>query len=260
MTIRSVFLFTSTQAGEIDRGPGAFAISLARSHQAYLTIFAVALDVTSPGHQTDASAVASGLQRAAQTAGVSCEVITTHSHALGVHEVIAEHARLHDICVAGCGSSGVLTERQVTEYLLCESGRPVIVVPQTHSEPYRAGDIALGWDNTAAAARALGDTLALLGPDRLHLLTVTGEKPLPTDLNTDRLVETISRRGVIADHNMVPLGSRTIARALQGEAEVRGATLLSMGAKGHSRLRRIVFGSATTDFLADPRLPTLLSR
>lgn len=260
MTIRTVFLFTSTETGDSDRGPGAFAISLARSHQAYLTVFTVALDVTSPGRQSDASAVASRLQRAAETAGVRCEVITTHSHALGVHEVIAEHARLHDICVVGCGSSGVLSERQVTEYLLCESGRPVIVVPQTHSQPYRAGDIALGWDNTAAAARALGDTLALLGPERLHLLTITGEKPLPTDLNTERLVEAISRRGVTADHRVVSIESRTIARALQEEAEGRGATLLSMGAKGHSRLRRIVFGSATTDLLRNPRLPTLLSR
>ncbi len=259
MTIKSVLLFTPTELGQVDRGPAAYAISVAQAHAAHLTIFTVALDVTTPGLKTDIASVASALQRAAEAAGVRCSLVTTHSHALGVHEVIAEHARLHDLIVVGCTGLSVLSERQVAEHLLFESGRPVIVVPATHSAPYRAEVVAVAWDNTAAAARALGDTLALLGPTRAHLLTITGEKPLPTDLNSQRLVETIERRGVTANHDVVPLGTRTIATALQDEAARHGATLLCMGAYGHSRLRRFVFGSATADLLRSNKVPTLMS-
>ncbi len=259
MTIKSVFLFTPAELGQVDRGPAAYAISVAKAHAAHLTIFTVALDVTTPGLQTDVPSFASALKRAAEAIGVRCSLVITHSHALGVHEVIAEHARLHDISVVGCTGSGVFSERQVAGYLLFESGRPVIVVPESHSAPYRAGAVAVAWDNTAAAARALGDTLALFGPNRAHLLTITGEKPLPTDLNTGRLVEAFERRGVTANHEVVSLGTRTIATALQDEAERQGATLLCMGAYGHSRLRRMVYGSATADLLRSNKVPTLLS-
>lgn len=259
MTIKSVFLFAPTEFGESDRGPAAYAISMAKAHKAHLEIFTVVLDVTTPGLETDPVATASALRSAAEAAGLGCTLVTGHSHSLGVHEVIAEHARLHDLAVMGCDGSGILSERQITEYLLFESGRPVIVVPKAYAAPYRRGSVAAGWDNTAAAARALGDTLALFGPDHVHLLTISGEKPLPTDLDTNALAQAVERRAASADHSMVLLGPRTIAVALQEEAERRGAALLCMGAYGHTRFRRFVFGSATADVLRCNGMPTLLS-
>ncbi|HRK19897.1 MAG TPA: universal stress protein [Hyphomicrobiaceae bacterium] len=259
MTIKSVFLFTPAELTQADRGPAAYAISLARTASAHLTIFTVALDVTTPGQHTDAAAVGLALSRAADAAGVRHTLVTKHSHAIGVHEAIAEHARLHDVSVLGSSLSGLLSEKQITESLLFESGRPAIVVPGSHSAPFRCGTVAAAWDNTGAAARALGDALALLRPERMHLLTITGEKPVSTDIGNASLVELLARRGVAADHSVVPLGNRTIAAALQDEAIDRRADLLCMGAYGHSRFRRFVFGSATADLLRNSKMPTLLS-
>jgi nucleotide-binding universal stress UspA family protein len=259
MTIRSIFVFTPAERSSPTTGPAAYAIAAARQHKAHLTIFTVGLDVTTPGLKTDAPASGAALKRAADAAGVSSTLVTSHSHALGVHEVIAEHARLHDLSVVGCTETGMLNERQITEYLLFESGRPVILVPESCTQAYRPGTVAAGWDNTAAAARALGDALALLQPERVHLLTITGEKPIPADLDSRRLAETVKRRGVEADHHVVPLSARTIAAALQDETGRHGASLLCMGAYGHSRLRRFVYGSATADILRAIRIPTLLS-
>lgn len=259
MTMKSVFLFTPAELTEVDRGPAAYAISMAKAVSAHLTIFTVALDVTTPGQRTDAAAVAAELSRASEAAGIRHTLVTKHSHAIGVHEAIAEHARLHDVSVLGSSLSGLLSEKQITESLLFESGRPAIVVPGGHSTPFRCAKIAAAWDNTGAAARALGDALALLHPERISLLTITGEKALAANLGSDTIADMVERRGVAADHNVVPLGSRTIAAALQDEAGLRRADLLCMGAYGHSRFRRFVFGSATADLLRCGNMPTLLS-
>ncbi len=259
MAIKSVFLFAPAETTNAETGAAHFAIGLAKAHNARITIFAVALDVTTPGRNIDVRSVAASLVAAAEASGVQSTLITEHSHALGVHEVIAEHARLHDLSVIGSSSMGLLNERMLAEYLMFESGRPVIVVPNHYSTPYKVGALGVAWDNTAAAARALGDAVALLAPELIHFLTISGEKPLPTDMDSAALVKVTSRRGVQADHKIATLSGRSIAAALQQEAMAAGSTLLVMGAYGHSRLRSFVLGSATADILKNSQMPTLLS-
>lgn len=259
MTIKSIFLFAPAENADTAKGPAAYAISLAKAHGARLTIFSVAVDVTTPGRRTDAAGVAASLCDAAAAAGVACTMVTDHSHAIGVHEAVAEHARLHDLSVAGCSTAGLLSEKIVAEYLMFESGRPLIIVPEGHTAPYRPGSLTVGWDNTAAAARALGDALTLLEPERVNLLSIEGEKALPSDLDPQALVEMTGRRSVHAAYRVAPLAGRSIAVALQEEAMAVGDTLLAIGAFGHSRLRRFMLGSATADLLRNNRMPTLLS-
>lgn len=259
MAMKSIFVFAPAETAAAGKGPVGFAISLAKACGAQLTVFTVAIDVTTPGRHTDALSVAGNIGSAAHAAGVECTLITEHSHALGVHEVVAEHARLHDISVIGSQSSGLLSERMVAEYLMFESGRPVIVVPETHDRPYQNGALGMAWDNTPAAARALGDAITLLGSEQVHFITVVGEKPLPTDLDNHALVQVTGRRGVKADHLNVALFGRTIGSALQEEAVAAGSHMLIMGAFGHSRLRSFILGSATADILKNVQIPTLLS-
>jgi nucleotide-binding universal stress UspA family protein len=259
MAMKSIFLFAPAETALGKKGPVGFAISLAKAYGAQLTIFTVALDVTTPERHTDTQAVALDLRSAAQAAGVECTLITEHSHALGVHEVVAEHARLHDISVIGSQESGLLNERMVAEYLMFESGRPVIVVPEAYDAPYQNGALGIAWDNTPAAARALGDAITLLGPEQVHFITIVGEKPLPTDMDNQALVQVVARRGVKADHLNAALFGRTIGLALQQEAVAAGSHMLIMGAFGHSRLRSFILGSATADILQSSTMPTLFS-
>lgn len=259
MAIRSILLFAPAETAAVSKGPAAFAISLAKAHGARLTIFTVALDVTTPERHTDAQSVAAQLLSAADAVGLDCTLITEHSHVIGVHEVVAEHARLHDISIIGNYGSGLLNERMVAEYLMFESGRPVIVVPEAHVAPYQSGALGIAWDNTPSAARALGDAITLLDPKNVQFLTIVGEKPLPTDLDSHALVTVTGRRGVKADHVNAALFGRSIAEALQQETEAAGAQMLVMGAFGHSRLRSFILGSATADILKNLHVPTLLS-
>jgi len=259
MTIKSIFLLAPAETAVVGSGPVAFAISMAKAYGASLTAFSVALDVTTPGRNTDAAGVIAALQNAADAAGVSCSLITEHSHALGVNQVVAEHARLHDISIVGSQDIGLLNERMLAECLMFESGRPVIVVPQTHATPYTLGALAVAWDNTPAAGRALGDAIALLAPEHVHFLTIVGEKEFPTDLDSAALVTATGKRGIKADYVKAALFGRSIASALQEEAAATGSEMLVMGAYGHSRLRRFMMGSATADILQSSTMPTLLS-
>lgn len=259
MAIKSVFLFAPAETTNAEMGAAHFAIGLSKAHNARITIFAVALDVTTPGRNIDVRSVAASLVAAAEASGVQSTLVTEHSHALGVHEVVAEHARLHDLSVIGSTSLGLLNERMLAEYLLFESGRPVIVVPDQHSTAFQSGALSVAWDNSAAAARALGDAIALLEPEQIHFLTISGEKALPTDMDSEALVNVTNRRGVQADHKTASLSGRSIGSALQQEAMTAGSTLLVMGAYGHSRLRSFVLGSATADILKNGKMPTLLS-
>lgn len=259
MTMKSIFLFAPAETAVVDRGPAYFAISLAKAQHAQLTIFTVALDVTTPGRNTDAPTVAAQLLSAAESAGVKTIMVTGHSHAMGIHEVVAEHARLHDVSVIGSQKSGLLTERMVAEYLMFESGRPVIIVPENYVVPYVKEAFGVAWDNTPTAARALGDAILLFEPDEIHFVSIIGEKPLPTDLDSNALVAAAGRRGVKADHVNAALFGRSIGTALQEEAVAAGSNMLVMGAFGHSRLRSFVLGSATKDILEGTRVPTLLS-
>lgn len=259
MSIDSIFLFAPAEAIEAGRGPATYAVGMAQALSARLTILVVNLDVTTPGRQADAVAAAETLRSDAAAKQVDCVVLTEHSHAIGIHEVVSEHARLHDLTIIGCRGDGLLTERDVVEHLLFDSGRPVLIVPAAHQLPFSASRAVAAWDNTRAAARALADAKPLIGDREAVLLTIEGDKPLAGDLTREELTATLARRGLNVRAVQAQRGDRTIADALQDEATALGADLLVMGGYGHSRLRRVILGSATSGMFACPRLPVLLS-
>ena len=258
MTIQSIFLVAPAESAQPHCGASAYAIGLAEAYGASLTVFCVALDVTTPGRQADAPGTANAIAAAALAACVECRTLTEHSHAIGIHEVLAEHARVHDLVVIGVNRDGLLSERHVAEYLMFESGRPLVLVPPACASGEKPVKVAAAWDNTAAAARALGDAAALFAVPDVVFVTIDGEKQIQGDLDSEALVAAASRRGISARHVLADLGNRSVAEALQQEALAHGASLLVMGAFGHSRMRRFVLGSATSDLMQNIRMPVLV--
>lgn len=257
--INSVLLFAPAEHSHADRGPAAYAIGLAAAQQANLTALVVSLDVTTPGVCSDPAAVARAIADKATAYGVAWETITEHSHAIGIHEVIGDHARTNDLTVTGCNPNGLLSERQIAEYLLFESGRPLLIVPADHDGTWHDGPVVAAWDNSRAAARALGDAMPLIGARETIFLTIDGDKQIPGELDGPELILAAQRRGLASSIRTVARRDRSVAAALQDEALAAGASLLVMGGYGHSRLRRFILGSATAGILEGPRLPVLLS-
>lgn len=177
----------------------------------------------------------------------------------GLLNAAAADARYYDLAVLPW-SRDTASAQHLIEAVVFGSGRPAILVPGSVGAAPRLDHVAVAWDGSRVAARALGDVLPLLEEGgRVSVLTVRDEKPLAGAALASLLASSLEKRGVKADPIEITLGEKTIAQALQERALTEGARLLAMGGFGHSRIRDFVLGGATTGVFADPRLPVLLS-
>lgn len=273
---RTVMLYATVDTFDFDHGAVPLALGLCDAMEAGLTGFLLSLDANAPPSsdgrsleqmreefalREEANRTNSGelLVQAAKR-GITAETVTTLDHSRGVIGCLADHARLHDLVVIGADSSGLMSDRLIAENLLFEIGRPMLVAPSGFTGVFACGRIAVAWDNSRVAARALGDALALMpGIEEVVLLTIGGEKAIRSSLDDDDIARMLRRRNVSARVARQELNGKSIGTAIKdGVCEV-GADLLVMGGYGHSRLRDFILGGATLSVLGDPRMPVLLS-
>lgn len=272
----TVFLYAPVETFTLDKGPTALALNLCEQHRMALTaalLAAAAAIAASPKGRThdqlvEDSAIlearnqanVAALAQAAQVAGIDLETITAIDHSRGFIPFVDDHARLHSLTIIGTGDDGLLGERMVAEGLLFESGRPVLLVPRDHTAAFAARRIAVAWDNTRPAARALGDALAVLpGVAEVVFVSIGDEKEIASSVSAAEQLRAMTRRGLIASHVLHDKGKLTIGAALQDAALEAGSDLLVMGAYGHSRLRQFILGGATLGVLSNLRLPVLMA-
>lgn len=195
---------------------------------------------------------------AALVAGEGVEVATRDVPMGGAQAVAAVEARLYDLALVPWTADSAAAP-DMAQALVFGAGRPVVLVPASATGG-ALDHIAVAWDESRVAARALADALALLAPGgRVTVLTVQDEKPLAKAGVAAVLAAALNGRGHAAQAVEVALQGRTIAAALQETAQAQGAQMLVMGAFGHSRLRDFVLGGATKGVLADLRMPVLLA-
>lgn len=173
-------------------------------------------------------------------------------------DAATEEARYFDIALLPWSKEAVSVSN-LTQTVVFGSGRPSILVPpNTRSKSIK--HVAIAWDASRVAARAVADLMPLLASDcRVTVLTVRDEKPLPGKDIAEALSASLMQRGFVAEPRHVALAGRTVAEALQEAAVETGADLLAMGGFGHSRARDFILGGATKGVFADLRLPVLLS-
>lgn len=173
-------------------------------------------------------------------------------------DAAAIHGRYYDYVLCGWEADNP-TCVSTAEAVIFGSGRPTILMPEL-SPVADLDHVAIAWDGSRVAARAVADARHLLRrATKISVLTVTGEKTLRHADAGERLALGLERRGMVAE--AVPLTFRgfDIATLLQEQAMALGAKLLVMGAFGHSRPREFILGGATRGVLDDLRLPVLLS-
>lgn len=194
----------------------------------------------------------------AEAAGVGLTTSEVAAQLPLLADVAARRARYFDICLVGW-EAGNATSRQTAEAVIFGSGRPTVLLPE--NAPVAALDhVAIAWDGSRVAARAVADARFLLErAKRVSVLTVLDEKPLEEQDAGDRLVHALDRQGVNADSVPINAEDCPIAETLQRKAIERGCTLLVMGGYGHSRIRDFVLGGATQGVLDALLLPVLLS-
>ena len=172
----------------------------------------------------------------------------------------ANRARVHGLVFAEAGLPGELLGGSLIEPLIFESGRPVIVVPNGFSAGISLDRILLAWDGSAAAARAVWDSLPLLRLAKsIEIVTVTGEKELNEVPAANALAGMLTFLGRKVSVTALPLGGGTAAERIKEHAAKAGAGLVVQGAYGRSRWSELILGGVTRDMLHECTIPVLLS-
>lgn len=252
------------------------AVAVAATLGAHIAALSCEMHVQVPGHfmsgavvglpgviageaaksRANAQDLLAAFDAAAAKAGVSCESMLTKCKTSEVPELLVEYARLRDLTIMP-----EQNDRWYAEAVMFGSGRPTLILPQKpRSRPFDLGTVAVAWDFSRAAARAVSDAMPLLEKaKRVRVVTVLNEKRLDRKHSAEELSKNLSRHGIEVVLDRVDAKSRPIGAVLEAYVASHEVDLLVMGAYGHSRLREFVLGGATNSLLSKPPLPILFS-
>ena len=191
-------------------------------------------------------------------AGVKLEADRAEAAPLLLSDLAVNRARYFDLVLIGWEAANESTHT-LAEDVIFGSGRPTMLLPEL-AKPTDFDHVAIAWDGSRVAARAVCDATPLLRrAAKISVLTITDEKTLPENNPGVRLARGLRERGLSAEAHAVLSGGTDVAVTLQESAMQRGAGLLVMGGYGHTRVRDFILGGATEGILYDLRLPVLIS-
>lgn len=171
-------------------------------------------------------------------------------------QVLRIAGRVSDLIVLARPASDTDVGARLTlEAALMDTGRPLVVVPP--KSPARiGGNIAIAWNSSAEAARAVGAALPLLVKAK-KVTILTANEPGTEDADPEALKKSLAWHGINAKVEVVRARG-DIGKALMSAAERVGANLLVMGAYSHSRVREMVLGGVTRHVLSDSDIPVFM--
>ena len=253
------------------------ALAVARHEHAYLTVVSLARHAVAPGstfgaanvgaalHELNerarraASAAARTAEDAARMAGLRHEVVIREASLTEAASWIGRRARVADLTLLDRPGPVLEAREAFFEAALFETGRPVIVATPDHVSE-RVGHLALAWDGSRVAARALADALSMFPEvSQVDVIIVSGDKDLSRRTPGVQVAEHLARREIHANVIEVSKIGDNVARTIDHAARSAGADLIVAGGFGHSRLREFVLGGVTRELSQSACLPVLLA-
>ncbi|MBX5198527.1 universal stress protein [Rhizobium sp. NZLR10] len=249
------------------------AIDLARQHGADLLAsipqvrvppihqpFPTTIDVDSWRAQAETysrdsgSSIQSYIADAVSKTGIEVRIRGFETREPYVYNSFAEISMVHDLSIV---EACELT-RQLSATLLFGSGRPLLLFP-TSSVCARVDTVAIAWDGSAAAARAISCAhLFMERAMKLQVISITDDKQID-EANRSLLIASLRHSGFEVEDVPVQAGGESAAAAIQTAALERKADILVAGGFGHSRLREFILGGVTRELLGKSELPVLLA-
>jgi nucleotide-binding universal stress UspA family protein len=145
----------------------------------------------------------------------------------------------------------------VAQAVVLHAGRPVLVLPASLARcPLQK--VAVAWDGSREAVRALHDALPLLRLARsVHIVTILSANGFPRDDHS--LMDHLKRHGVMVDPAVLAVRAEQEHAAMRQQVEHGGFDTLVMGGYAHPSWFEFMFGGATTSALLSSPIPVLLS-
>lgn len=146
------------------------------------------------------------------------------------------------------------------EDALFESGRPVLMVPQT--PPAKMGEvIAIAWNGSTETALTVALGMPFLEQARHVEIVAVGPQHMPEPgPEGDELARTLERHGIDVSLRTAYGRQKPQGESFLKEALAAGADMLFKGAYTQSRIRQMIFGGATRHIIMEASLPVLMAR
>ncbi len=166
-------------------------------------------------------------------------------------------ARHNDLIVAGRRRHADLMPTLLLEDLLMESGRPLVIAPETAPESV-TGTIVVGCNETPQSTRALAAATPLLQHARKVVLANITEERRVAVHSLEHLARQLKWHGISAECRVIEdKPSRAASHLTQICAELH-ADLLVVGGYGHGPIRELVFGGVTRSLLEQADVPVFI--
>ena len=174
---------------------------------------------------------------------------------------LARDARLKDLTLVPLKPYDDRSEK-IVERLIFSSGRPIMLCPEEFADRLAArfDRVAIAWDQTAPAARAVAEALPLLqAAASVRIITATDQKTAAELESGTALVSHLAEHGITAMFETVGIDGSSVGKVFEAYVKANAIDLLVMGAYRHSRLNEYVWGGASSTVIGRPPCWVMMS-
>lgn len=177
---------------------------------------------------------------------------------------ICLQARYADLVVIGQidpGEPSPVVMPDFPQYVVLNSGRPVLLVPHAGHYDKLGTNVLIGWDASMAATHAVTGAIPLLRRAQTVQVAVfnPGQQPQAHGAVPGSDITVYLARHGIKVEVVQRTTDRDIGDALMHMAADMNADLMVLGGYGHARFREIMLGSVTSAVLEKMTVPVLMS-
>mgnify|MGYP001815141694 CR=1 FL=1 len=177
---------------------------------------------------------------------------------------LLEQSALHDIIIIGpndVGDPGSRRPSAMAGELALKASAPVLVVPGDKGKMDVDAPVFVAWNGSSEASVALRAALPIMKLASKTFLASVAEADEKDrfDFPASEAAKYLSRHGIEVEVIDLPRGDAKISDVLTSAANMRGCSMMVMGAYGHSRLAEMLLGGVTRQLLSDPKIPILLA-
>lgn len=258
---------------EADAG-GDYALSMGRALEAHVTAVTFALEpsISFPAfgdlpakllrqHREaalkEAKVVATRFDEAARRVGVRAVHAIKPATVSQAASTLGDLARTFDLTILAQSQPGIGHFGDLfAEAALFHSGRPVVIVPTRHRSEFSLERVLIAWDGSLHAARAVASAMPFISLAAEIGVVIVREERKASRVDASELLRHLQQHGLLA--TVSTRDEVDIPTTIAMEAEAWRASVLIMGAYGHSRIREMAFGGVTRFMLTAARIPTVM--
>ena len=147
----------------------------------------------------------------------------------------------------------------IAHSVVLRCGRPVVVVPAAVG-PISFARVAIAWDGSREAVRAVHDALPLLALSQsVEIVTVIPPSAIKSDDDAKHLSAHLANHGIKIEGGVIQIRAEEEPIALRKLMEKAQYDLLVMGGYSRPMWLEFIFGGTTQSMLLSSKIPVLVS-